>query len=103
VDGRDTPGHDGEGLSGDERKGVVGKMTEPFPWRTIMAVGLGRLRLASDVFWAMTPRELAAAIDGLRGHVGAPIARAALGELMARYPDQADRLQSRLSNGDTDR
>lgn len=69
-------------------------MGEVFPWRHIMAVGFGRLLLSSDSFWRMTPRELAAAIDGLRGHSGAPIARAALGELMTRYPDQAGDYQA---------
>jgi uncharacterized phage protein (TIGR02216 family) len=63
---------------------------DSFPWRAVMALGFGRLRLSSEAFWGMTPRELAAAIDGLRGHAGETMARAALAELMARYPDQAD-------------
>ncbi len=29
-----------------------------------MAFGFGRLRLSSRDFWAMTPRELAAAVEG---------------------------------------
>ena len=40
-----------------------------------MAMGLGVLRLAPTAFWAMTPRELQAACEGLFGRsgtVGAP-------------------------------
>ena len=54
-----------------------------------MAAGLGLLRLPPPVFWAMTPRELAAAIRGAVGLAAAPgpIGRPALDRLMARYPD----------------
>lgn len=52
-----------------------------------MAVGLGVLRLAPREFWAMTPRELAAAIDGLCGRAGGPMPRDALDALMRRFPD----------------
>ena len=54
-----------------------------------MAFGLGVLKLPPAVFWAMTPRELDAA---LAGHYGrdrlrqAP-SRAELEALMANYPD----------------
>lgn len=58
-----------------------------FPWRELMAVGFGRLRLDSAAFWAMTPRELAAAIEGLTGVRGTPPDRARLEALMRRYPD----------------
>jgi len=63
-------------------------MTERFPWRDVMAFGLGRLRLPSAAFWAMTPRELALAIEGLTGGLRAPLGRAGLNELIARYPDR---------------
>ena len=53
-----------------------------------MAFGFGRLKLSSAKFWAMTPRELAAAIEGLAGSTGAPLDRAALDRLMTRYPDR---------------
>ncbi len=54
-----------------------------------MAAGLGLLRLAPSDFWSMTPRELAAAIDGALGRIPAPsaLARPGLDALMARYPD----------------
>jgi len=53
-----------------------------------MAAGLGALRLAPDAFWRMTPRELAAALDGLAGDLTPPLAPVELQNLMLRYPDQ---------------
>ena len=53
-----------------------------------MAFGFGRLRLRPSDFWAMTPRELAAAVEGLLGPVPTPLDRTALDELIARYPDK---------------
>jgi uncharacterized phage protein (TIGR02216 family) len=52
-----------------------------------MAFGLGRLGLASRDFWAMTPRELAAAAEGVFGVPQDPLTRDALDALVARYPD----------------
>ncbi len=52
-----------------------------------MAFGFGTLRLASRDFWAMTPRELAAAIEGVSGRRAAPMDRAAFEALAARFPD----------------
>jgi uncharacterized phage protein (TIGR02216 family) len=54
-----------------------------------MIAGLGHLGLAPRDFWAMTPRELDAA---LRGHYGlaadaGPLDRAALLRLMGAFPD----------------
>jgi uncharacterized phage protein (TIGR02216 family) len=53
-----------------------------------MAAGLGTLRLAPGVFWAMTPRELEAALRGAFGiaHVAVP-SRADLAALMEAFPD----------------
>ena len=62
--------------------------TARFPWRELMAVGFGRLRLTSAAFWAMTPRELASAIEGLAGVRGAPPDRAMLDDMMRRFPDR---------------
>jgi uncharacterized phage protein (TIGR02216 family) len=54
-----------------------------------MGAGLGALRLAPSAFWAMTPRELAAALGiGLAGRT-AP-GRGDLAALMRRYPDGPD-------------
>jgi len=52
-----------------------------------MAIGFGVLRLSSRDFWALTPRELAAAIEGLGGRTAAPLDHAALEALLRRYPD----------------
>jgi uncharacterized phage protein (TIGR02216 family) len=52
-----------------------------------MRFGLGILRLAPNVFWAMTPRELAAAHRALFGAIE-PIERARFDELMTAYPDR---------------
>jgi uncharacterized phage protein (TIGR02216 family) len=53
-----------------------------------MAAGLGLLGLSPAAFWALTPRELSAA---LRGRLGpepeAPPSACELAELMTRYPD----------------
>lgn len=55
-----------------------------------MAFGLGHLRLAPGSFWAMTPRELAAALTGGgRAAASAPSA-ADLDRLMRQFPDGAN-------------
>nr|WP_267213129.1 rcc01693 family protein [Chelatococcus asaccharovorans] len=61
------------------------------PWDAVMAFGLGVLRLAPTEFWAMTPRELAAAIEGHtgRGLRSTPLGRERLAQLMAAFPDEA--------------
>lgn len=56
----------------------------PFPWDEAMRLGFGVLRLGPAAFWAMTPRELAAA-GGSRRTAGP--SRGALAALMAAYPD----------------
>ncbi|PZQ80501.1 MAG: phage tail assembly chaperone [Ancylobacter novellus] len=58
-----------------------------FPWRAAMGFGLGRLGLCSAAFWALTPRELAAAIEAVAGPARTPLGRAGLAALMARFPD----------------
>jgi uncharacterized phage protein (TIGR02216 family) len=53
-----------------------------------MAAGLGTLRLAPAVFWAMTPRELDAALRGAFGEgAAAAPSRDDLAALMAAFPD----------------
>lgn len=58
-------------------------------WAGLMRVGLGPLGLAPREFWAMTPREFAAAAEGRLGLAAraAPMTRADLEALRARYPD----------------
>jgi uncharacterized phage protein (TIGR02216 family) len=60
---------------------------EPFPWPRMIGFGLGILRLSPEAFWTMTPRELAHAIDAVRGPAPAPLARGELAALMTRFPD----------------
>lgn len=58
------------------------------PWDEMMRFGLGVLRLSPDVFWAATPRELAAAHAGLSGQgMARPLERSALERLMDLHPD----------------
>ena len=54
-----------------------------------MEAGLGLLRLAPTDFWAMTPRELDAALRGALGLSAreAPIGHADLTALMRAFPD----------------
>ena len=58
-----------------------------FPWKDAMRFGFGTLRLSSQSFWGLTPRELAAAFEAVSGsRVGTPD-RSRLDDLMRRYPD----------------
>jgi uncharacterized phage protein (TIGR02216 family) len=58
-----------------------------------MEAGLGTLRLAPTVFWAMTPRELEAALRGAYGlRAPRPLSREDLAALMALYPDNQGRI-----------
>lgn len=60
----------------------------PFPWRAVMATGLGLLRLPPRDFWAMTPIEFAHAA-GLAGEAGAGRpGRDELAALMRQFPDR---------------
>ena len=60
-----------------------------FPWSEAMRLGFGVLRLSSKEFWGLTPRELAAAFEGVSGRArgGAP-GRDVLTGLMAAFPDE---------------
>ncbi len=55
-----------------------------------MGMGLGILRLESRAFWALTPREFAAAARAILGPTAAPNLprRADLANLFALFPDQ---------------
>ncbi|MBW9064190.1 phage tail assembly chaperone [Rhizobium herbae] len=59
---------------------------QPFPWDAAMHAGLCLLRLPAKDFWAMTPRELQAALGGLRPRAAVP-ERAGLEALMGAFPD----------------
>ncbi|WP_406856859.1 phage tail assembly chaperone [Alsobacter sp. KACC 23698] len=53
-----------------------------------MAFGFGALRLSSAGFWSLTPRELAAAAEGVHGRrPPEPLGRGALSDLIRAFPD----------------
>lgn len=52
-----------------------------------MRAGFGLLRLSSQAFWSMTPRELSAALGPLTAQRDAPT-RHALDALMRAFPDR---------------
>lgn len=58
-----------------------------FPWEEAMTLGLGRLRLAPEIFWRLTLPELAAAARAVAPGGQAPMARGELEGLMTRFPD----------------
>ena len=55
-------------------------------WPGLMRLGLVRLGLAPDVFWALTPAELML-LAGLDGGGHAAMTRDGLDALAARFPD----------------
>ena len=57
-----------------------------FPWEAVIHAGLCLLRLPANDFWAMTPREMQAALGGLRPGSAAPD-RGGLEALMEAFPD----------------
>jgi uncharacterized phage protein (TIGR02216 family) len=61
---------------------------EPFPWRAVMAFGLGRLRWPPEAFWAATPLEILAASEAFLPQQGVETpSRSALAALMQAHPD----------------
>lgn len=68
------------------RPGEASSTPPPFPWEAVLSLGFGRLRLSSTAFWAMTPRELAAAANPAPRRAGA-MTRTALDALMRTFPD----------------
>ncbi|MBK8458428.1 MAG: phage tail assembly chaperone [Phyllobacteriaceae bacterium] len=63
-----------------------------FPWEAAMALGLGRLRIAPQSFWALTPREFAALAAGRRPAAAAPPGRTDVVALMRAFPDTAENI-----------
>ncbi len=60
-------------------------------WAGLVRLGLGAMRLAPDVFWAMSPAELRLALEGagfLAPDSQLPMDQNSLAQLMAAYPDQ---------------
>jgi uncharacterized phage protein (TIGR02216 family) len=63
-------------------------MSRCLPWEALLATGLGRLRLPPESFWAMTPRELRAALG--EGGGAMSLDRSGLAVLMGRHPDDKE-------------
>ncbi len=65
-------------------------MSAAFPWDEAMSLALGVLRWSPREFWRATPRELVAALDGLRGgRAPEPPGTGDLARLMAAFPDNS--------------
>jgi len=62
-------------------------MAERFPWEVAFAFGFAVMRLSPAEFWAMTPRELAAAMRAFGHGAHAPPGRAEMEAMMQRFPD----------------
>ena len=63
-------------------------MSAAFPWDEALGLALGVLRWSPGAFWRATPRELFAALDGLRGgRAPEPAGRGDLARLMTSFPD----------------
>jgi len=54
-----------------------------------MGLGLGLLCLPPDQFWAMTPKELEAAVAGITGSdTFSALTRSGMNELIRQFPDE---------------
>lgn len=60
-------------------------MTGGFDWPALMAAGMRGLGLSPQQFWRLTPAELAFLLGQEGGR--APMDRAGLDALLARFPD----------------
>ncbi len=64
-------------------------MGRSFPFARLLGLGVGLLGLSPHDFWAMTPRELTAALAARRPGAPQPLNREALNALMQRFPDSS--------------
>lgn len=60
-----------------------------FDWPALMTAGMRGLGLAPNVFWTLTPAELAFLLGHGDGRL--PMDRKGLEELARRYPDRTER------------
>ncbi len=62
----------------------------PFPWIQAMGIAFGQLGISPQVFWSMTPRELAAVFSGFAGgNLTDTLTRSGLQDLMKQFPDRS--------------
>ncbi|WP_174065331.1 rcc01693 family protein [Agrobacterium tumefaciens] len=67
--------------------GEVGDLTpRPFPWGAVIHTGFHLLRLSSETFWRLTPREFFAMTGGIRTAFHT-LDRPAMDAMMRRFPD----------------
>lgn len=59
--------------------------TRPFPWSAVIHTGLCLLRLSSETFWRLTPREFFAMTGGNAVPHGPD--RQEMEAMMRRFPD----------------
>jgi len=59
--------------------------TRPFPWPAVIHAGLCLLRLSSETFWRLTPKEFFAMTGGYAVPQGPD--RQAMKAMMRRFPD----------------
>ncbi|MGF0524244.1 rcc01693 family protein [Agrobacterium pusense] len=59
----------------------------PFPWDAVLHAGFCLLRLSSEVFWRLTPREFFAMTGGVRSGSHGPD-RQEMEAMMRRFPDR---------------
>ena len=74
------------------------RMAEAVDWAGLMRLGLGTLRLAPDVFWAMTPHEFRMALEGaglMSGSESVSMDRGRLSRLMDAFPDGSQELKEK--------
>ncbi|KJF71128.1 rcc01693 family protein [Agrobacterium arsenijevicii] len=58
----------------------------PFPWEAVIHTGFCLLRLSSETFWRLTPREFFAMTGGTRAFFRT-LDRQAMEAMMRRFPD----------------
>ncbi len=65
------------------------------PWKDLMALAFGQLKISPEQFWASTPLELKATFEGVFGSVGfEPLSKDNLEGLMGQFPDSYSHDQS---------
>lgn len=67
--------------------GGAGDVTvRPFPWEAVIHTGFCLLRLSSDTFWRLTPREFFTMTGGTRA-LSRTVDRQSMETMMRLFPD----------------
>ncbi|HEX4295215.1 MAG TPA: phage tail assembly chaperone [Rhizomicrobium sp.] len=59
----------------------------PFRWSAVLELGIGAMRLAPAIFWAMSIPEWRAAVAARGARRAAPLARGEFERMMKEHPD----------------